>query len=52
MLWSVGNRFKFSDDSLARMSLSRLRFWYRGHVFCNNEEQEAQAKLLGAIGGR
>lgn len=52
MLWSVGNRFKFSDAAMGAMKLSRLHFWYRGHQFCDEEERSAQAALLGGGSGR
>jgi hypothetical protein len=38
MLWAVGQRFGFDGHT---MEISRLRFWYRGHVMMSKEERKA-----------
>lgn len=38
MLWAVGNRYGFDGHN---MKISRLRFWYRGHVEMVREERKA-----------
>lgn len=39
-LWAVAGRFHFSSSELWGMRLSRLDFWYDGHIAINREEQE------------
>jgi hypothetical protein len=41
MLWAVAGRFGFDATNWA---MSRLEFWYRGHVFMHVEESEAIEK--------
>lgn len=36
MLWAVAGRFHLDGHD---MKMSRLRFWYRGHVAMYQEEQ-------------
>jgi hypothetical protein len=51
MLWSVGNRFKFSDAEIGAMHVSRLRFWYEGHQALNQELKDAETALRGGANG-
>ena len=38
MLWAVGGRFHFDGHN---MPISRLKFWYNGHMAMIKEEREA-----------
>jgi len=38
MLWAVGGRFHFDGTD---WPISKLIFWYRGHVFMYNEEKNS-----------
>ncbi len=41
MLYSVAARFHFSEVEIINMPLSRLIFWYNGHVKMCEEERGA-----------
>ncbi len=52
MVWSVAARFSFAEAEILGMSLSRLRYWYKGHQYMAKEEQEARNKVLASVLGR
>jgi len=41
MLWAVAGRFHLDGHG---MKISKLRFWYDGHVAMSKEEKEAMEK--------
>jgi hypothetical protein len=52
MVWSVAARFSFSEAEILGMSLSRLRYWYKGHQYMDREEKAARDKVISNALGR
>ena len=38
MTWAVAGRYGFTETEMMRMPLSRLAFWYEGHLEAWKEE--------------
>jgi hypothetical protein len=52
MVWSVAARYGFNEAEIMGMSMSRLRYWYKGHQYMAREEQTARDRILSMATGK
>ena len=51
MLWAVAGRFGFSEAEIFAMPISRLSFWYDGHLYMVSEERSEMQRMTGVAHG-